>query len=256
MKSKYILLDKNILNKIEADKYLLYTIISKYKTVRDEIVFTLDYILQNLNINNNNSYARRKIIEILLLWQEMGIYKYNIGLNRIKNSDLIIADQCYDSSDNFVMIYDNELNKILKCKENVDINKLFAVFVYIKSCMDNITTICYPNFEKIKQSTLISHNKTISQYINILKNLKLIIVDNPGYKVFKNGNIRRSNNWYALPGHEHDLHDAIEKEKQKLEKKKIEIAKGVESNRKRSEAMKKYWREKKKNTNSIFQSST
>jgi biotin operon repressor len=116
--------------------------------------------------------------------------------------DIVFAE-LYDSfEDNFTVIYDNEVDFLLKyCKSN-KINKYLIInlYLYILNCINNNKQdedymLCYPSIEKIAEELNISEN-TVLKYIYILKENKLLYYNNVGYKIV-NGEYKMTNTYYC-----------------------------------------------------------
>lgn len=239
----FIIVDNNI---IQKSKYapLVFALLQEDKTFKEYYIFQLDDICNKLNISNNSRY-KKIVIDLIKQFQAEGIIDY---ADEIKNNILVRANINLPEN-NYTQIYDYELNKILNYSGKESKYNIFNVFLAIKSKMIN-KDYCYPSYVDIKEYTGITNNSTISNIINILANeLKLILVANPGHRIFKNGEVKQGNNVYTinLPENTNLLANVIDNYKKELEERKIEITKGVEANKKRSEAMKKYWGEKRKN---------
>lgn len=244
----------------------------KNLTLRNKIIFNLTYLQECLNLKYKNYTALNRIKSILLFFEKDKIFKYNLDINNVMPKDMIIADVInlkinqVDTSDedesnqninnkkklkntNFVMIYDFELDTILQYDGNINNNMLLAVFAYIKSCIKHSTQVCYPTIETITKNTCIGREKTVLKYINILKDIGLILYDNPGTRKFKkDGTIKECANTYTM---NYDGHDILLQEKIKeyiasFDSDEVEIEKRENANKRRSETMKKYWKEIKK----------
>lgn len=240
----FIIVDNNI---IQKSKYapLVLSLLQQDKTFKGYYIFQLDDICNKLNISNNSRY-KKIIIDLIKQFQAEGIIDY---ADEIKNNTLVRTNINLPEN-NYTQIYDYELNKILNYSGKESKYNIFNVFLAIKSKMIN-KDYCYPSYADIKEYTGIGSDSTISNIINILTNdLKLILVANPGHRVFKNGEVKQGNNVYTmnLPENADLLVNVIDNYKKELEERKIEIAKRVEANIKRSEAMKKYWKRKKGGT--------
>ena len=154
-----------------------------------------------------------------------------------------------DTQKPFVLLYDFELDTICNSEYKVDKNLLLLTFVTIKSHINNQTKICYPTIDTIQRECNIKSNNTVLYYIDILKELGLILFENVGTRVFKDGTIKQAGNIYTMnyEGHDKYLQTALDRYKVELEADGIKITKAKDANRKRSEAMTAIWAERKRN---------
>lgn len=242
----FVVIDNNL---IKQNKYapLLFGLIQLDRTMRGYYIFQLADICKKLNVSNSNSAYKKIITDLLKQFQAEGIIDFK---DEIKNNTLVRA-YIKLPEENFTKVYDYELEKILTYSGKESKYNIFNVFLAIKSKMID-KSYCYLSYKDIKKYTGINSDTTISNIIYILSNkLKLILVANPGHRVFKNGEVKQSNNLYALntPENENLLANLIEKYKDELEQRKIKLVKAKKANKKRSIAMKKYWKKKKESTN-------
>jgi len=244
-----IILDKDFfgeagyLTKYKSKSLLVYSLIMKhFISSRNISIFSLNMILDYTGVQNTNTYALYQIKDILTNFEKDNFFTYN---KEPKGDSLIIA-KLKKELDNYILVYDFEMDTIYnhKLDKNIDRDKLYSVFCFIKSCINNETKVCYPTFETIKENTKIKSDNSLTQYLKVLKDdMELILYENIGLKVFKDKTIAQAGNIYAMnyQGSEHCLNLKLQEYKQELESKNIKIVNKEEVNNKRSESMKKYW---------------
>jgi|LakMenEpi03Aug12_release.lakeMendotaPanAssembly.Ray.scaffolds.fasta_scaffold147652_3 hypothetical protein len=232
---------------VTYNKYaiLIYCHLSKHISKRNEFIFTLNYIYSLLNIPINDPTRQNQIKSVLSEMQEDKlILLSDVDFKKLKCSELVMI-QTYEIKDQFIMLYDFEFDTIMDYKEKVDKSKLLAIFLYIKKCINQTTKVAFPSYDTLCEVCGIGSHHTVKTYIDILKDLGLLLYHSRDAKVYKDGEIRKFNNVYAMnyEGYQTyiDKYNEIQDEKEqeyydKQNKKK-------EANKKRSAKMKKNFTE-------------
>jgi hypothetical protein len=250
-KDLYVRIDKDWFNeetsyikKYGHNALLINSYLQRGITNRNEIYFSIDNIAEYLHINPKNFKSRQNIINTLYKFNDDKLFKLHKPI--IKHDNLIISSEL-KQFESFIILYDFEIDNIISCKENIDVSKLLTTFLYIKSCINHDYKYCYPSIEKIKYMTNINSDKSIIRYINILRDLDLILYKNAGLIKYDKDNLKYEKNVYVMnyEGNRKILNDYIEKKEIEMREKESKIVNGKNANLKRSEAMKKYWAEKK-----------
>lgn len=236
-------------NKYNSETVFIYGLLQKLLNYRGYIVFNLTWLFEQLRVDKNNTTSRKRIKETLLTLEKDGYIKFNCDLNKINKNKLIFAEMIY-IEDQYCKIFDYEFD-IIHRYNKADIYKLFCVFANIKS-RSNYNGHCFPSYARIEQDTGINSNTSIAEYLKILKDeLKLILYDNPGMGIVKNSNgniiVKQLNNIYVMnyEGYDEMLKELIEFRKNQLAGYYDKIVKDDDVNGKRSESMKKYWKDVK-----------
>lgn len=243
------------------EELLLFALLQKNMLFRNRnIIFNLDWIYRQFNIKSNDSARQKRIRKSLYKFYKNSIFSFDTDVLKV-NKNILIYGNMTEIENNYTMIRDSELDTILQSSFSIEEKRnIFACFCNIKSRIDE-KNYCYPSISEIANNTNCSE-KSVINYIHILKDeLKLILVGNPGNRVFNNKIVKQSNNIYVMNyvGHEKYLDIAIYKYKKQLAEYNIKLVKNKNANKKRSESMKKYWAKQKgenkkdsKYGNSIF----
>ena len=214
--NKYIRDNDYILDKKEL---VLLILINTNITVKNDCIFTIGYLMDMLDYSNNNKKIFSEIKEILNLLSNDEIIQlytdrrtksilFDEGILNLSKNEFIYCDatKLNNLKDNFTLLYDDELNELLKLADTYHIDKfqLIQLFVFILSYINNNDDIsnerdylmCYPSFKTISEYLGLSEC-TIEKYINILRDSKLLYFDYAGYKVLTNGDVRNTNMYYC-----------------------------------------------------------
>lgn len=185
------------------------------KSLRETCNFTLEDLIISCGYNCNKSTTKTFLNLLNFMSNELNpsnkkpliefITKDNIKLkNLIKiKTNFLEYDSEKDDYCYFVKITDDEREKILNYDEKgVDNNILFAIYCNLKSRMQERYgntykgKLCYPSYQRICQDVGCSE-PIITKYINILQDLKLIIINNTGtFKHLETNTIIEANNTY------------------------------------------------------------
>ena len=111
---------------------------------------------------------------------------------------------CFNSSSDFVMLNDMEMNKILNYYDNYTINttldNIVYIYLLIKSFM-NITeqspAFCFPSIKKLETYSGF-HHSTIIKIIEILQNMYLLYIYDLGKYKTVSGEIKQQTLVYTL----------------------------------------------------------
>lgn len=258
-KDKYIILDKNwfsnndILKEHGYKGLSVYCFMMRGYTYRQEILFSINKLVQYLNIKNTNTKARNNIIDVVKKFSEKEMFQYDININKIKYTDLVTA-KLTKPIESFIYLYDFEIEQIMNCKYKVNKDMLLTLFAYIKGSVNSETKVAYPPFETIRRYTNVKSDNTISQYISILKEIGLLLYDNVGFIRYFNGVVKEANNIYVMnyEGCDEYLKQGLEEHKKKINIDGggiIECGSKEKKNIKRSETMIKIWAERKAQNN-------
>lgn len=211
---------------LSSQELTILTLMSMHESINGQYIFTINSILDLLNITNNNNRKQQQIKEFLNKLknnEEIEIHSTTIQTNEYLIEDVYGIDKnklIFVSSivepETFTMLYDEEIIKILEySKENrVDLYALMNLYIYIIShinCneMDEYYNLCYLSNERIIDDLAISEN-TITKYTNILQELNILRCDYAGYKETASGKIKNGVMHYCRFEHEKILIDKLE----------------------------------------------
>lgn|GEM_PF-4413621 len=192
---------------LSNESLLIYILVCKTMTIRNYCTFSINQLFDFLQVNRNQTKMLDKIKGCLLELKEVNIFSYyeDIDLkkevkdvNKLKKGEMYFVQLDYEFDNNFFIVYDNEIKKILdycKGKKNIDKFKLTGYFCYLIMRMNKENKICYPSFDKIEFDVGIG-TKAIISYNTILKELKLIDYVNAGYRVVR-GKVKQDVNYYC-----------------------------------------------------------
>lgn len=150
--------------------------------------------------NTLNTFSENEILNYYIDTEELSEHKINI-LNTDKHDYIyasILEEDC-----NFTMLYDSELNKIIKHSNElkIDTYNILSFYIYILSFIntnskDENYKLCYVSIENIKNELGLSEN-TIIKYIDILKNINILRCDYAGYKETAKGQVKNGTMYYC-----------------------------------------------------------
>ena len=172
------------------ESLLVLALLSRHYTIRHEIVFNFKYLFDNLSIKPNRKEQKNKIIQCVGNMFNTDI-DFNININQI------IALPYEISKDQYLIITDEEVDKILSYDKRVDKFSLFNTYVTIKRYVNYYTGTAYPSIKTIMDITNTISNNTILKYIKILEELKLIDCERSDFIVNDDG-VRKANNTYTI----------------------------------------------------------
>ncbi|MBN3437824.1 hypothetical protein CJF20_04710 [Clostridium botulinum] len=215
-KDFFVQVSNNMLieNKDSKESYLLsnealliYILIIQTMTLRNYCTFSIYHLLDCMCINHKQTVTIEKIKNCLLELNQMNVFTYYEDvyfnkqikdISKIKRGDKYFVEVNYVFDDNFFIVYDDEIKKLLdycKGKKNIDKFKLAGYFCYLVMRMNKENKICYPSFDKIEYDVGIGI-KAIMSYNNILKQLQLIDYINGGYRIVR-GKVKQDVNYYC-----------------------------------------------------------
>lgn len=233
-----------LIQKYGSNAYLslhLFILLQQHLSFRGYSIINLDYIYKYFGITNTNYNYKKKIMQIIKNLIDDKYIVINEDIKEIKSSTLLFLKLVLPE-DHYVVVYDDEISKIINYKGKENISKLLTLFIFIKKCVNINSGLAYPGEEGIMSNIFLGSNKTIENDKKILWQIGLILYANPGLRMFSNGSMCQSNDIIVLniEGAEERLNQAIEKYKQEMEEKSIHIYKAKKANENRSKKMKEY----------------
>lgn len=247
------------------------TLLLQTQTNKNICIFNMRWLYDTIGVSDKNTYSQKEIKRIInsFIEDEIIILRKNIyedsemitDVSKVNKNDLLFAEIILDDliDESFTIISDKEIKLILDyCKNNlIDSFGLLSTLLYILSCMNmderlEDYLLCYPSIEKITLSIGLTE-ATVLKYINILKELKILIFDYAGYKVLVDGKIKNGKMFYSRYENEELLLNRLNKERE--EHGFINISKRIKdkSNLKKSIKQRINTLKKKDNLTMIYQ---
>lgn len=140
------------------------------------------------------------------------------------NFDQLVKENIYitfsEIQGGFFKLYYYELDAIFDTDQNI-INKhsLLSILACIKTNYDEFNKkYCFPSIREMSVRARLSQ-RTVIDGVNLLRDMGLILYDNPGTRVLLNGDIKESNNIYTMnyKGNHKILKDYIEKKRYEVD---------------------------------------
>ena len=157
-----------------------------------------NYIYEILGIDRRSSY-RQKVRDIFVAMQKDGVIVCDDDLSTISVNRLVEVG--YNMPEGkFTQIDYVDIDKIIAYQGNESKYNIFNLFWAIKSHLYTPDTVWTIEYQTLKDMTEIKHNDTIRGIVAILGDLKLIIKDNVGYRLFWDGQIKNSSYTFANSG--------------------------------------------------------
>lgn len=216
--------DKKNLIKLCGDEKVILVMDYLYRKCNRDgtVVFNFRHLIESCGytVQKGKNGANGDFINIVKKLLDDKIIKIlktanNTVFDELNVNDYIECEVCINYNTNFIVLYDNEKDKILNYKykhKNINSVKLLMLYCYLKSKIhirkdnDDIVktggkaNVCFPSYETIRHDICISPN-TISEYNQILHDLDLIRWDNAGlwyYKIDQQKKRIESPNTYVL----------------------------------------------------------
>lgn len=163
-----------------------------------EVIFNLKTLYDDLNIPMNRKNQKDTVIKSIESLIEYGVFQGDIDLTRINIHELLRLE-CQLINKNFTMVTYKEFKRIFEYKgQRINNFGLFNAYLVIKKYSNTETKTSYPSIDHLKFICNISSNATMTKYINILEELKLISCERGGMYTNEYGEIKKSNNIYTI----------------------------------------------------------
>lgn len=191
-------------------------------------IFNLQSIYNTLHIKDNNTRAKEEIKSILKVFQDIEVFEYynnifltkDININKLDKNTIIYA-LLIDSIEGFTKILDDEIYKIIEYSKlnKIDSALLLNTLLYILSFIsenekDENYKLAFPSLVNIAENIGITE-KSVLKYINILKDLDILVFDYAGIKELRKGEIKNTNMFYARKEDEERLLNKLKEERSK-----------------------------------------
>ena len=175
---------------LEPKELLVATIMLTTLNSKGICTFNLQTIYNILHIKDNNTKAKKKIRDILNLFNQMELFRFydsifltnEVDINKIDKNTIVFALYIEDF-ESFTKIKDKELYNIIEYSNNnkVDTSLLLNTLIYILSFInenkeDENYKLSFPTLLNIAENVGITE-KSVLKYINILKDINILIFD-------------------------------------------------------------------------------
>lgn len=229
-------LNREFIKQHSIDSILILSILLKNYTNRGEIVFSINYLLDELNITKTNTNRMNKVKQILNSLAVAKVFSTDIDFMSVKNDDIVRVN--YGLVDkNFTMVYDFEVEEVLNADTTIDKYAMFYLFVFIKYRLNTSTKVMYWSIKDMAREMNTKSNKTILNYTDVLEDIGLIKIGKVGTRVFADGSTKKANNIYGL-GYLVDTDNILQKQmdsyKEELKEKQIKLEQGKKAGKQTS----------------------
>lgn len=215
-------------SELTSKELLIATTLLTTLNSKNICVFNLEVIFNLLSISTANTRARKEIKNILILLKKMELFNFYNDIFLTKEIDITTIDKntiiyglLLDDIDSFTTIKDEELYEILNYSKNnkIDTSLLLNTLLYILSFINTNESeenygLAYPSIATIAED-IGTTEKSVLKYINILKDLNILVFDYVGVIELRSGEIRNSNMYYARKEDEYKLLNKIKEERNK-----------------------------------------
>ena len=211
-KDSFVMYDKDFIKRNDLpDKLLLVMAYLRIYCAKNGCVGTsINLICEKIGYkpNRNKGKINSQIIDALKWLKARNFISLATNLDEVVNNNCFFIEinndpNIYDLNDNYVILTESEFDKITKSNNDKKRNKqdLLKVFLNIKKYMSfdkHNLSYCYPSHITLCRDCNISSTGVINNIIDELKHIGLLYTYNSGrYKDHK-GNIKYTNNFYAL----------------------------------------------------------
>ena len=205
--------EKSLLEVIQDSKLILVLDYLYWNINRKDIIkFTIeDLVLENgFTPNSHKNKINDQFKKILYQLDQQNVIEFinTKNISSIKNGQLAICKLLIDLSNSYVELEEKEKQTILSYSDTkIDNTKLLMYYTYLKSRMYkrkdanySRSQTCNPSYDLIMKDLFITE-ASITQYNDMLVELNLIRIANPGLFYFKDDTkkaLRESPNIYTL----------------------------------------------------------
>ncbi|EJT6153719.1 hypothetical protein N2W29_001794 [Clostridium perfringens] len=203
--------EETLIKKYGDKALIVYIYLENHRTLRDNLYISLANCIEECGEKPKSGKGKtnEQYRNILIGFKNEGIIKTDVDLEKVKVNDLIHCTM-RNLDTKFFTIYDCELDKIIDYEKKEDKLNILKVFSELECRRhkneENVNPetyseyeVAYPSYNQICKDTGITSQDSIKKYIDILVELKLIIVGNNGDRVNEiTGEVKRDNNTYAL----------------------------------------------------------
>lgn len=194
----------------------------------------------------------KKMMLVLAEFQTDGLVIFNDDYNfdNVVNEVMKFEPTTISEPDgDYFSLYDYEIDTILQSAKGCNKLKLLLLFGCLKYHYRSDTKVTHPSIELLSDETGLSQTSILA-YIDTLVDLGLILYDNPGTRLYPDGNVKECNNIYTMnyKGNKAILDQAVERETQELHRQekenKLKIINKDIGNQKRKIKAKMRWQDK------------
>ena len=173
------------------ESLLILALLSRHYTIRREFVFNMRYLYSKLKIPLGSKDRKDRIVECINRTLSTDI-KTNA------NIDELLVVPYKTEKGYYLIVTDEEVDKILGYEKRINKFSLFNTYVVIKRYVNYNSQKSYPSINRIMTITNVASNNTTMKYIKILEDLGMIVCTRGDGYIVKDEKIRRSNNEYKI----------------------------------------------------------
>ena len=201
-------------------------------------IFTVNYLMSVFDVNVSSRKSIKRIKESLQFLYETNhfvVHKsfyddtiINVNFNNVNVYDTFCIELTPPKK-NYTMIYFNEVDSILRY-DGLEFRyrrNLLRLFCTLISHINNYSLCCFPSIETLSEETRIQSKTTCLKYIEILKDLGLIISDSASISLSKSGVTYTPYNIYARPEHSKELEIKVKLQYMEYSKKYDSLLKDI-----------------------------
>jgi|GEM_PF-6440793 len=181
---------------LTSKELTIWILLSQNKTVKNQCIFTLQWIANKLGQTNNSTRKINNIKDILIYLEQDNILKYyndtvEEDSNRVQATDIGRNDLIYTTDDlvptEYAIVYDDDIRAIMTyCNNNkVDTYGMINLYAYIMASINNNEKdenykLCYMAIKTLTRELQLSET-TILKYLKVLDEIEIIKHDYAGY---------------------------------------------------------------------------
>lgn len=179
--------------KIGAKGLALYFFLVRNANMEDEVLTSLSFILQELQIYND-SKSKKEIINLLKIMEDIGIIIIDGSTEEIRANSMIKIQINHEGNSTKFYSKDFELFK----KLGVERFKVFTIYCIIMAYHNKEYGYAFPSMDTIVEISGFS-KETVHKHIHVLEELSIFDIDNNGWRYDDDkGKHIRCNNMYYI----------------------------------------------------------
>lgn len=206
----FIRFPKSILkDKPDKSKKLLVTAYLKiFSSISGHINISINHLIKQIGYTPDRHKGRinSKIIDLLKDFEKYGYIYILDKLDEISHNDCFTIQieeqsELFNPQKDFVILTQDEFNKIVTSKSTCDKQDMLNVYLNIKKFINfgsGSFRSCYPSHTTLCRDCHIKSTGSMNNIIDALVNDELLYMYNAGRYKDKNGNLKFVNNIYAL----------------------------------------------------------
>lgn len=196
---------------LTSKELTIWILLSQNKTVKNQCIFTLQWLANKLGQTNNSTRKINNIKDILISLEQDNILKYyndtvEDDCNRVQATDIGRNDLIYTTDDlvptEYAIVYDDDIRAIMNyCNNNkVDTYGMINLYTYIMGSINNNEKdenykLCYMAIKTLARELQLSET-TILKYLGVLDDIEIIKHDYAGYG-YNNNKVKTSITYFS-----------------------------------------------------------